>query len=53
VADAKSVLIALNSLSNLKNKSPRILEAKEKLCEIEQQGREVNFGGYLLIRGLK
>jgi hypothetical protein len=41
--DAKCVLIALNSLSNLKNKSPLILEAKEKLCEFEQQGREVNF----------
>jgi hypothetical protein len=36
-------LLALNSLSNLKNKSPLILEAKEKLCEIEQQGREVKF----------
>jgi ribonuclease HI len=41
--DAKSVLIALNSLSNLKTKSPLILEAKEKLCEIEQRGREVKF----------
>jgi ribonuclease HI len=41
--DAKSVLLALNSLSNLKNKSPLILEAKEKLCEIEQLGREINF----------
>jgi hypothetical protein len=42
-SDAKSVLLALNSLSNLKNKSPLIPEAKEKLCEIEQQGREVKF----------
>jgi ribonuclease HI len=42
-SDAKSVLISLNSLSNLKNKSPLILEAKEKLCEIEQLGREVKF----------
>jgi ribonuclease HI len=42
-SDAKSVLIALNSLPNLKNKSPIILEAKEKLREIEQQGREVKF----------
>jgi hypothetical protein len=39
----KSVLIALNSLSNLKTKSPLILEAKEKLREIEQLGREVKF----------
>jgi hypothetical protein len=52
-SDAKSVLIALNSLSNLKNKSPLTLEAKEKLREIEQRGREVKFCGYPLIRGLK
>jgi hypothetical protein len=42
-SDAKSVLLALNSLSNLKNKSPLILEAKDKLREIEQRGREVKF----------